>query len=607
MDLHSVMHLPHDPMAYPIGQDEIELVLRAGRGDLSRVTLAFTDRYSPRRRPARISMAILGHDSLFEYWTARMRLKYGRFQYYFILDDGNKAVHYGEGGFAQEVPKHQPWAWCFHYPYVWWHPEIDNPPAWARDAVVYQIFVDRFADGDRSNNPPGAAPWGARPTPHSFAGGDLSGIQSRLQYISSLGVSCLYLTPVFLAPSNHKYDTTDYFAIDPAFGDENAAFDLVRACHERGIRVMLDAVFNHCGWDFFAFKDVRENGERSPYASWFNIHEFPVRSGPKGNYETFGTDVWQMPKLRTDNPEVREHLISAAEHWTRELRIDGWRLDVGDDVDPGFWREFRKRIRAIDTDALIVGEVLHDATPFLRGDQMDSIMNYPWREACLAFFARRDISPAEFSDRLTSLQVRYRAQVWQALWNLLGSHDRPRILTMCGGDARRVALAAMFQFTCAGAPYVYYGDEVGIEGLDDPDCRRCMPWDEASWNTELLAHFRALAALRKRFTLLRRGRCITLIAGESALAYARWDSRTCMIVAMNNSDERAEIGLKALDESLGAATGSLAKWAGRPLQALYSYAGASLEKTDGEAWGGESGGQAQIALPAMSAILLRVV
>ncbi|MDD2200952.1 MAG: glycoside hydrolase family 13 protein [Firmicutes bacterium] len=610
MHKHAIWHTPYDSMAYPLSDDRLEIVLRAARGDLRRVEAVYTDRYTPHALSDRVRLWPTGSDELFDYWRGSMELQYGRFMYYFELEDGETRIFYGEGGFSERPPQDEPWTWCFQYPCIWHHDGMDDPPAWARDAVVYQIFVDRFANGDPANDPAGTSRWGALPTPRSFSGGDLAGIIQKLDYMSSLGVSCLYLTPIFLSSSNHKYDTIDYFRIDPHFGDEETAKKLVDECHSRGIRVVLDAVFNHSGYEFFAFQDVVEKGKDSPYWKWFNVHEFPVRTRPKPNYETFGPGIWQMPKFRTDNPEVRDYLISAAEHWTRTLDIDGWRLDVADDVDHGFWREFRTRMRLIRPDILIVGEILHDASPFLRGDQMDSVMNYPWRELCLNYFARRRIGTAAFAVGLTATAMRNRRQVQYAMWNLLGSHDRERFLTACQGDAARVMLASTFQFTYTGTPYIYYGDEIGLEGEDDPDCRRCMPWDEDKWDRKLLKHYRDLAQLRAEHAVLRRGEFASLVADgpESPFVCARWDDGACIVVALNNTEEPREVDVGLVSERMSNTHG-LECWAGMPMKTVFwlEHDDNGLEELDVlPAPASETGGRRTIKLPAMGAGVFRV-
>ncbi|MEW6227180.1 MAG: glycoside hydrolase family 13 protein [Bacillota bacterium] len=582
MHKHAILHKPDDPMAYPAGDDQLQVVLRSARGDLCQAEVVYGDRYTRPDRDRRTPMTLLGRDGLFDYWTARIRLASRRFRYYFVLDDGRSRLYYGECGLLGESPPEDPgdlWAWCFHYAYLWFHDRRDEPPEWAQDAVVYQIFVERFANGDSSNDPPGAARWGARPSRSSFFGGDLKGILDRLDYVSELGISCIYLTPIFLSPTNHKYDTSDYYQVDPRFGDQALTRRLVDDCHARGIRIILDAVFNHCGYDFFAFQDVVRNGRSSRYFEWFNIRKLPVERRPRATYEAFANNLWQMPKLRTDNPEVQDYLLGVAEYWTRTLDIDGWRLDVGDEVDPEFWRKFRKKIRAIKPNALIVGEVLHDASMFLHGDQMDSIMNYPWRELCVAFFAKRSIDATAFADGLTTLRMRYRDQVNRALWNLLDSHDRERFLTTCGGDRRRMLLATTFQFTYPGMPYIYYGDEVGMVGRNDPDCRRCMPWDETAWDRGMLSHYRSLTRLRRRHRVLRRGEYASLIPGsddpaDRLFAFARWDRSSCIIVLMNNTDSAATCDLISLRRRM-AAVGGLNRWAGSIFRPVFSVGGAA--------------------------------
>ncbi len=548
-----MVHFPYDPMAYPVSPDTVEVVLRTPARAVVDVQLAFTDRFTPTAQPQVVPMRLTGSGDEFDYFIGRMTLKYGRFQYYFVLHTPEGVLYLGQHGVAQSPDRREPWNFGFHFPYLWWRNDgADDPPQWAQDAVIYQVFVERFGNGDTSNDPPGTGDWYDPPRTDSFAGGDLQGIIDHIDHIAELGANCLYLTPIFQSPSNHKYDTTNYSKVDPHFGDEKLARKLVDECHARGIRVVLDAVFNHSGHMFFAFQDVVARGAESPYVDWFNIDSLPVKIQPRPNYETFSVDIWTMPKLRTDNPEVQEYLLGVAEHWTRELDIDGWRLDVADEVDPVFWRAFRKRVRAIKPDMLVLGEVHHDATAFLRGDQFDSVMNYLWRRACLDYFAHRKSGTSHFAHDLLLVRTRYKRSVTYALWNLLGSHDKERILTKCGGDVSREMLAVLFQFTYVGAPYIYYGDEIGMEGPNDPGCRASMIWDRTRWNVRLLEHYRALAALRRDKPALRRGDVMALMADgpRSPLVFARWDDQSCMIVALNNTDGPATVDMNVIRQGM---------------------------------------------------------
>ena len=282
--------------------------------------------------------------------------------------------------------------------------------------------------------------------------------------MKDLGINALYLTPIFKSTSNHKYNTDDYYQIDPAFGDKKILKKLVEEAHQRGIRIILDAVFNHSGFYFFAFQDVLEKGKDSKYWDWFFIEGYPVKTTPPVNYHTFANDVVDMPKLNTSNPEVQEYLLDVVRYWMEEVDIDGWRLDVANEVDRNFWRKFRETVKGIKKDAYIVGEIWHNSEVWLQGDQFDAIMNYPLAMAILDFLAQRSIGPTEFNNRLVRNWMLYQDRVNYSMLNLINSHDTRRLLNYFSGDKESMKLAVLFQFTYPGAPMIYYGDEVGMKG-----------------------------------------------------------------------------------------------------------------------------------------------
>ena len=348
-------------------------------------------------------------------------------------------------------------------------------PYWVPDAIFYQIFPDRFANGDPSNDPPNVVPWGSPPTIWNFMGGDLRGILQRLDYLLDLGVTAIYLNPIFLSSSNHRYNTYDYYHIDPKLGTMADFRALLDACHANGVRVILDGVFNHCGRGFFAFSDVLENGEHSPYKDWFHIKRFPVRAYGDGEAEDY--EAWwgfkSLPEFNTDNPRVRRYIFEVARYWIRQ-GIDGWRLDVPNEIDDdAFWQEFRAVVKAENPDAYLVGEIW-TADP--RWTQhFDGLMNYPLREAILGFLGGA-LDAATFAQRLTELQQLYPRDRAYAMYNPLGSHDTERVRTLLG-NAEKVKAAFALLFAYPGAPAVYYGDEIGLEGSKDPDNRRAFPWE----------------------------------------------------------------------------------------------------------------------------------
>jgi cyclomaltodextrinase / maltogenic alpha-amylase / neopullulanase len=405
-----------------------------------------------------------------------------------------------------------------------------HDPEWVQDAIFYQIFPDRFANGDPRNDPPGVQQWGSPPTRENFCGGDLQGILDHLDYLKELDVTALYLTPIFRARSNHKYDTCDYLEIDPAFGDLALLRKLVAECHERDIRVVLDAVFNHCGDGFWAFEDLAQKGAASVYTDWFFPTEFPLQADPP-NYQTCGGAAF-LPKLNLANRETRDYLLKVARYWIKEAGIDGWRLDVPWKAPHDFWQEFQHVVKEANSEAYIVAEEWRDPAPWLAGDTCDGTMNYPLREAILDFCVR-DTQDAEDFDHVTRRlrEIQGKRAVLQL--NLLGSHDTPRLMTLCQGNMKRAALAAVAQFTAVGVPMIYYGDEVGLTGGNDPGCRACMPWQEQEWNRDLRALYRRLARIRMVYPALRSESLTPLMTFNGVYAYVRSSNVEDVIVVLN--------------------------------------------------------------------------
>jgi cyclomaltodextrinase / maltogenic alpha-amylase / neopullulanase len=420
-------------------------------------------------------------------------------------------------------------------------PPAGQVPAWVQDAVFYQIFPERFANGDPANDPAGTEPWGGTPTPGNYFGGDLRGIIGHLDYIAALGVNALYLNPIFTSPTNHKYQTTDYRSIDPHFGDDAVFRELLDSCHARGIRVILDGVFNHTGVGFFAFDDVKRNGRASRYTAWYTFRGFPVGPVSRPNYECWW-GYGSLPKLNIANPEVRDYLFDVTRRWMG-FGIDGWRLDVPNEIPHDFWIAWRRLVKELNPDAYITGEIWQDASEWLKGDQFDGVMNYRFRDAALDFFARDTIGPARFDAVLERQRTEYPVEVNFALQNLLGSHDTERFLTACRGDTSAVKLAWLFQMTYPGAPMVYYGDEIGMEGGKDPDCRKTMVWDPVQQDSRLLATMQELIALRRGHDVLRRGSYERLIAEDATrvLAFARRLPGSTAVVMLNRSASTREM------------------------------------------------------------------
>jgi cyclomaltodextrinase len=417
-------------------------------------------------------------------------------------------------------------------------------PYWVQDAIFYQIFPDRFANGDPSLNPPHIQKWGAAPTAWGFQGGDLRGILQHFDYLLDLGVTALYLNPIFQASSTHRYNTSDYFKIDPKLGTLDDFHALVESAHRNDMHIVLDGVFNHCGRGFFAFTDVLENGERSPYQDWFYIKKYPLDAYSPGEAQNY-LGWWNhksLPKLNMGNPAVRNYIFSVARYWI-EQGADGWRLDVPNEIDDdGFWEEFRHVVKSVNRDAYLLGEIW-DVNPRWANDaHFDGLMDYPLREALLAMLNGKE-NAAQFAERAEGLLKSYPRENVYAMFLPLGSHDTERIKTMVEGSLEKVKLAYLIQMAYPGAPAVYYGDEIGLEGGKDPENRRAFPWKEAAWDQELRTWVKTLIAARKRNPALRRGDFQRVVAEDGMYAFVRQLGEEKILVALNASGRSHQVDL----------------------------------------------------------------
>lgn len=427
-----------------------------------------------------------------------------------------------------------------------------DPPQWTKDAVFYQIFPERFANGNKANDPKGTEPWGGKPTFDNYFGGDLKGIRQHLDHLQDLGVTALYLNPIFTADSNHKYNATDYMQIDPAFGTIEDFRALVADLKKRKMRIILDGVFNHTGDKFWAFQDAMAKGKESPTWSWYNIFGFPVVQNPKPNY-----DAWwgfaSLPKLNFNNPKVPEYLLhKVVDFWTRE-GIDGWRLDVPNEVTlPGFWEKFRQKVRSINPEAYIVGEIWDDPTSWLQGDKFDATMNYPLREELLHWLVHRDRNVDTF-DAAVATQRRGEGQATNGMFNIMGSHDVERLLHLSGGDKSKVRLMALMTFAYPGAPVIYYGDEIGMTGAKDPDDRRCFDWNKTTWDTDTFRYFKKLIAIRRDHPGLRDGWFQTLMRHNDKNQYAFYRDfmgKDRLLVGINNGMTDQDLVIPTKDTAI---------------------------------------------------------
>lgn len=533
MKREAIQHFNTEEYVYPIKRNELVFKIRVAKKDISKCVLIYWDRTKPENLK-KCELKCKYRDELFDYFQGKIIFhQIARYQkYYFELTDSSgNMMYYTANGLQQVIPK----SGFFEYLYVN-GTDVIAFPEWAKGVIYYQIFPERFCNGNRGNDPEGCKPWGTLPDREHHMGGDLQGIIQKIPYLKELGIECIYLNPIFEADFNHKYATTDYFKIDSQFGTEETFRELVDTCHSYGIRIVLDGVFNHTGVHFKPFQDVLEKQEKSRYVKWFHINHYPVEPSHH-NYECVGAYKW-MPKLDTSNPEVREFILKVMFYWIDNFQIDGWRLDVADEVDPSVWEEARMRIKEKYPDKILLGETWGYAGKMLRGNQMDSVMNYVFRDAIRDYIAEKSISVTQLDSRLNHMLAYYKDETDNLLYNLLDSHDTERFLYLCHENKKLLKLAAAFQMLFPGSPAIYYGDEVGMTGDNDPDCRRCMEWGDNA-DQDMHDWYRKLIQLRKDNSCIKSGSFRSIIADEMSDTYGfvrKDDMGSCYVVLHVGAD-----------------------------------------------------------------------
>ena len=533
MEYSAIFHDMDKRFCYAIEKDLFVIRVQVKKDDMKEIILHYEDKYIPMEREdtrKTIVMKKVATSQFNDYYEAQVRMHLICLRYFFEFTDmqGEK-VYYGNYEFDKESITNRDR--MFDCPQNLREEEMFEVPDWAANKVVYQIFPSRFA----ASQPVDKKLWYKAPiTPMDDLHGDLRGIIDHLDHIQDLGIDVIYMTPSFKSDSCHKYDTIDYYEIDPSFGTKEDLKELVQKAHDRGMKVVMDAVFNHTGKEFFAFKDILEKGEKSKYLDWYYIDELPLKGkwGEIPNFLCFGY-YGGMPKLNLKNPEVEKYITDVACYWIRECDIDGWRLDVGDEISHFFWKRFRRAIKAVKKDMLIIGEIWHYAGDFLEGDEWDTVMNYPFYLNLIDLLADEKISVSQFVQNLGYLKGRLHKKCYPLMWNLIDSHDTARFLHLCKDNKKKQHLAAAFQLLLPGMPMIYYGDEYAMPGANDPDCRRGMYWDEEYQDKEMFEWYKRLLQVRKAHT------CI--VEGELVEAITRDEDETIVLIRKNGEETIALI------------------------------------------------------------------
>ncbi|MBN1777915.1 MAG: glycoside hydrolase family 13 protein [Clostridiales bacterium] len=531
----AIYHMPWLEYRHAMPDGRIVIRVRTARDDFNKVVLKTANHYNlsdPFGAGGLFDMTLQFRTELFDYYESILSVRDPRMKYLFIFyADGGRVYKLDGSGLRTGEKSFDDISESFAFSYAY-------PPAampeWARGCVGYQVFPDRFRrEGGQED---GLEPWNSNRVQNQYRfGGNITGIRAALPYLKDLGVQMLYTTPIFLSDSSHRYNTFDYYTIDPLLGTLEDFKTLCDEAHILDIRVIMDGVFNHCGTGFAPFKDALEKGEKSEYHDWFFFDDLE----PFG-YRAFG-HVPEMPKLNLQNAACAEYFMQVGRYWLTECRIDGWRLDVSTEVFPAFWYDFHHEMKRLNPDCLIIAECWDDSRQWITtGGQFDTTMHYMLSRSIWKRFAKEAIDNKTFDAAVNEAAMLYPQRNQDVLWTFLGSHDTERFLTRAGGDRRRLQAAAFFQFTAMGIPIIYYGDELGMEGGPDPDNRRAMRWDRADGN-KIHKHFQTLARLRSGNGALRTGAFHTWRAEDNGLyAYERYTDARHLLIVLNTGAEPVE-------------------------------------------------------------------
>ena len=536
-----ILHEPLSKDAYMINESTLVISLRAPKGDLKDATILYGDRVCMHEPidTTELKLELVATDEIYDHFEVEFETEYTRVCYYFKLTDYQGQVKYfSEYGFTDSIDRNR--TEYFQFPYLR-KEDMITMPEWTKTMVMYHIFPDSFASGKETIAVEKKVINEGDIEYRSNLGGTINGIKENLDYIADLGANCIYINPIFKANSYHKYDTVDYMDIDPCFGTLDDFKELVKVAHSKGIRIILDGVFNHCGPDFFAFKDVLKNGEKSKYVDWFYKLRFPIVERPIPNYEAFAY-VPEMPKLNTGNPEVVKYCCEVGKFWIRECGIDGWRMDVANEINHEFFREFKKAIREEDPESFLIGEIWEDSRVWLLGDQFDSTMNYTFTNTCKDFFAKGKISVSEFDAKIARMNRRYPRQVALAQMNFLDTHDVERFLSACSGDIDRLKLALGYMMTAVGIPSIFYGDEKGISGTTEPEYRKPMDWQKKS---DLDDFYKKVIHIRRKSSALNQGAYKTVECDDNKGIYSflreYQEEKVLVLININTGSNEVDI------------------------------------------------------------------
>lgn len=543
MDRLALEHFSDSNYCFPISEHQLKIRFRVKKDDdISGVDCLWNVLQFMYLKQYKVEMKIKFNDELYSYYEAVLESEDPRFSYVFLimLKDGKK-YYYSELGVTDSYDFNWFYLTSFRLPYI---NEIDIPQnkRFAGD-VFYQIFPERFFNGHSSDKKTYInKKWSDvdmkgsqnNRVQDAFVGGDLEGITKKLDYIEDLGIDVVYLTPICESNSNHKYDVIDYLKIDSMFGNDKDFSKLCDEIHRRKMKIVLDLVFNHSSNKNKMFLDVVKNGKKSKFYDFYRINGDRPIENPI-NYETFG-NVKNMPKLNSNNYDEMDYFVEVGKHFITKFGVDGYRLDVANEVSHVFWEHFKFELRKIKPDVILIGECWNNASSYLNSNEFESVMNYPFFFTCKDFYINKFIDAKIFSERLSGLLMRYPEGNDRLMLNLLDSHDIERFYNLCKPNKDLYLLAILTLIGYVGCPMIYYGDEIFMEGGTDPDNRRPMLWNSDNFNGNYYKIFKDIVHLRKN-EIFKKGDIKLFNVNKLFVIQRTLGNKVCIIVINNTCGE----------------------------------------------------------------------
>lgn len=550
MNKYALFHTSDSQYCFPISKTAVKIIFRTQKADddIEKIECVWNITHFYYKERIYQKMDYRRSDENFDYFETILETELPSLSYVFkITTKDGKSYFYYEMGISETYDFAYAYLTCFRVPFIN-EADIVYDNKKFQGSVFYQIFPERFKMGNNEKDKTYInKPWDTTELRSEnpsicqdvYIGGDLQGIIEKLDYIKGLGVDVIYMTPIYPSDTNHKYDVKDYFGVDQMFGDENTLKTLVDTAHKKGLKIVLDLVFNHSSKNHPFFQDALKNGKASKYYDFYTFFEKPLQADGL-NYYSFAS-VPGMPKLNSSNPEVQAYFAEVGKYYLTKYQVDGYRLDVANEVSHDFWINFKREIRKVDPNVILIGENWDNAHAFLNNSEFESVMNYGFYTICWDYFIHHMLTHQQFVDRLNWLLTRYKDGNNRMMLNLLDSHDTPRFFNYLDGNKDLYLNAIAIEIAYMGWPMIYYGNEIFMTGAGDPFNRKGMEWDSKEFEGPYHQLFKEIVHLRK-IDAFRKGD-INISNENGLVVIERFLDDASYSLITNNTDHQMDLSL----------------------------------------------------------------